>query len=215
MGIFLSATILVSGCGYFQKAADTEIEPEPVSAIPFSQKLPEKFKADVLIKTDGAAGTFEMKYFVARNGIQKLERFRVGKKNEFALLTTADNKSFRLTPADKKFVELERGKIGAQDDSLSKSITSRWLNEKKSASFKDLGVADGLRKFEVTIEDSINSLVYIYIDEKLNFPVKQEFYIVDGKNRKLTYVYELRNISLTPEAGLFAVPGDYSAGESD
>ena len=208
----------MNGCGWpgVEHLSNTDLESESAPAIPFSVKLPDRIKADILIKTENPSGNIERRYFVARNGNQKLERFGVGEKNEFALLRTKEGGSFRLFPLEKVYIGLDRKILGSPVDSLSKSITSRWLNEKRPAEYKDLGLDNGLRKYQVIVEDTFETMIYIYVDEKLKFPVKQEFYSTgNGKPRELVYSVLLENISVEPEANLFEIPAGYELRSED
>jgi hypothetical protein len=208
----ICGTVFLNGCGWLgvEHLSNTDIESESAPAIPFSVKLPDRFKADILIKTEGSPDNIERRYFIARNGTQKLERFGVGEKNEFALLRTKEGGAFRLIPAEKAYIGLDRKKLGSPVDSLSKSFTSRWLNEKRSAEYKDLGLVNGLRKYEVIVEYSFETVIYVYVDEQLKFPVKQEFFTAhEGKPPELAYSVELQNISNTPEKELFEIPDGY------
>ncbi len=203
--------MFANGCSLYTSPSTSspDIDPEPASSIPFPIKDLEKFSADVVVTNTVGGETKERVYFVAKDGKRRFETYGKDSKVEFSLLRDSADDNFRLNPANKEFERLERKSVSHATDSLTKSLTSRWLNEKRHAEFVDLGVDNGLRKYQVKVEDSRNTEILVFVDEKLKYPVKQQYFSVNGDKRELVYSIELRNISTTPDPKLFELPKQY------
>ncbi|NNE66322.1 MAG: hypothetical protein HKN33_07125 [Pyrinomonadaceae bacterium] len=196
-----------SGCSWFRadSPAFENSGQDLVSDIPFGTKLPEKFAGSILITSIAGKKKTIQRYFVARDGKKSFARYKVGTKDEFAFLVDADGIGFKLLP-EKRFTRLKKIPVSIEKNSLIASVTSRWLNEKRRASFKDLGTENGLRKYAVELELSENTEILVYVDERLEIPVKQEFFSTQGDKKVLTYSVELRDITLEPDQSLFVLP---------
>ncbi len=178
-------------------------------------KDPERFSADIVIEsfTDGRKA--ERRYFVAVDGKRRLEKFGVGTKTEFHVLTGPDGTSYRLNPVRKEYEVLTLRSISSKPDSLKDSLISRWLNENKNAVFTDLGLDGRLRKYRVDIEGTNNTEIIVFVDESLEYPVRQEIYLVEGGQRKLTFRAELRSVSTNPDPGNFELPKGYTEKQTE
>ena len=88
-------------------------------------------------------------------------------------------------------------------------LTTKWLNQKNSAKFEKVDTENNLTKYLVKLEDSITSEVLIFIDEKIPFPVKQEFYSISDSEKVLTMSFEIKNYKTEVEDKLFELPKDY------
>jgi len=179
---------------------------EKETVIPFPVKDPDRLAAKVIVKAFIENKTIEKQYFCAKDGEKSLYRFSPGGPREFAVLRTAKDVAFRLDPARKEYKRLEMQSASVERDSFMNSVTNRWLNEKRRSEFKDLGIKDGLRLYQVAIAGAKQTEVIIYVDEKLKYPVKQEFYILEGTDRRLSYSFELSEVTTAPAAELFEIP---------
>ncbi len=211
LAVFCVALVLATGCSLLPRQNTKSVDIDPASAIPFPVKDPVTFSADVIVSTRVSGETKERIYFIAKDVDRRFETYGKGTAEEFSLLRNAANESFRLDPSKKEFEKLDRESVSHATDSLTKSLTSRWLNEKRHSVFVDLGVENGLRKYQVKVEDSRNTEILIFVDEKLKYPVKQQYFSVNGARRELAYSIELRNISTRPDAALFELPKDWKA----
>ncbi len=208
---------VVSGCGWFsdKQPLSEDIKQDAKPEIPFSVKEPEKYSAKVVVKTHANGKELISDYFVARDKNNRLEKFSVGKDGEFWILVTGSKASYRLFPEKKQYEGLKNSTLSQTKNSLEETMTSRWLNSEKPVSFLDLGRENGLRKYQAKIEDSKNTEIMIFLDEKLQYPVKQEIWSVKGDKRALAFSMELRDISLDPDPSQFVIPRDYTLKPED
>ena len=206
-----AAAAAAGGCSALDRSPAVDIKPDDdiVAALPFPVKDPERFSADVSVKTFAGKEVVERRYFIAANKEKKLQRFGIGSADEFAVLITGNGSAYRLDAKNKVYERLEPGPLLNEPNTLLNSLTSRWLNEKRRSGFKDLGLENGLRKYQAEIEGSRNTLILIYIDEKLKFPVKQEFYRVAGDSKEISFSIELTSITTEPDDALFVIPDGY------
>jgi outer membrane lipoprotein-sorting protein len=68
-----------------------------------------------------------------------------------------------------------------------------------------------LTKYRAHLADApnSNSETFIYVDENLKIPVRQEFYKTNGEQKILVFSMELRNFKLEAADELFELPKDY------
>ncbi|MEZ5346501.1 MAG: hypothetical protein R2681_13205 [Pyrinomonadaceae bacterium] len=206
----IAPIIFFTACRFFQKenASDGEID-LPKQTAPFSTKEPDNFETEILVSAfiDGAGS--EKKYFLAvRNGAS-YRSFDHGEKNETAILEKADGERFLLNMSTKTYRRAAQSAATADSGDLRHFLTTKWLNEKKGAKFEDLGTEEGLKKYRVTIEDKKGSEILVFFDEKLQIPVKQEFYSVNSEKETLSYSIELKNTKTQADAKYFEIPAGY------
>ncbi|MCY7377436.1 MAG: hypothetical protein LH472_15860 [Pyrinomonadaceae bacterium] len=204
--IFLLAALFAPACRFWQ--AKSEDAPPPIvveelkSEIPFATKEPEVFQTEIVVTTGGG----EDKIFVARNGANRLTIYDYQKKSEFALLQTSASGSFLIVRHQKIYAENQpMGNAETIDD----FPTAELLNQKRAASFESLGAANGFAKYLVRLDASKNSEIIITVDEKINLPVKQEFYGISGEQKILISTTELKDFNLQPDAQNFELPKNY------
>lgn len=204
----LFALAFCSSCQYWQSNSNTNanIEAPPteiaeiVSEIPFSNKEPETFQAEMIVRINEE----ESKTFIARDK----ERF-LSKKGDIATLQLSANQSFLINFDKKIYVENRinySSQTNVSGETLSDFLTTEWLNQKTDVKYENLGSENGLNKYRVKFE---NSETIIFIDENFKIPVKQEFHSIDGETKNLVYSMELRNIKLIAEDSLFEIPKDF------
>lgn len=210
--IIIAFPLVFSGCGWFSGEAPVKENPggETVSKIPFPVKEPSKYSADIVIKTNADGKVLTSTYFVARDGKNRIERFSVGNDGEFSILMTEKFETFRIFPAKKEYEVLKKTGLASMPGSLARSMTNRWLNAEKRVSFVELGVENGLKKYNAQIEGSKDTEIVIYVDPKLEYPVKQEMFSTKNGKRELVFSMELQNISLQPDSSLFVIPQGYT-----
>jgi hypothetical protein len=206
------AALFCQSCGFWQSKSDATASPTPFvveelkSAIPFSTKEPEAFQSEIVLLAEG----LEEKTFLARSGANRLIIFDFQTESETSVLHLgAGNQSFLIAPRRKIYAENERENAGIQNATLEESLTAEWLNQKMDAKFERLGSENNLIKYRVILDESKNSEIIIFVDEKIGLPLRQEFYSVQGEQRNLTAAIELRNFNLQSDAKLFEVPTDY------
>ncbi len=202
--------LLFAGCRFWQKTNDANSNATPAvaedlkSEIPFSTKEPERFQAEIVI----TANDTERKTFVARDGANRRWDFNFGAKNQLTNLQT--DKNYLILPDKKIYVEKPASQAASAPDEWTDFLTTEWLSAKTEASYEKLETSENLTKYRVNLGSPASNEVYIYIDETLGFPVRQEFYaVVAGGQKTLTYRFELRNLKLETDSNLFAVPPDF------
>ena len=173
--------------------------------IPFSNKEPDRFQTEIVVSTIIDSEKIERKYFVARRNKKRLTVFNFGDENETAILQI-DNKSFVIRRKDKSFSERGSNLPTSAEDELQNFLTTKWLSEKRKVEFEKIGSENNQTTYRVKFEDSKNSEILIYVDEKLKLPIKQEFFSIFEDERIMTLSVELRNFRLEAEEKLFNLP---------
>lgn len=222
----VAAVSILTACGWWpatEKGAADPAAPPPggaVSEIPFATAEPEIFQAEFVITTGSPAAGIEKterRIAVARSGFKLRYDYPTG----LTFLQTGENETFlidnrsrvyaagRPASGDKTAADLPAGQQELRD-----FLTTKWLTEKHDPKFEDLGPADdGLRRYRIVAEGGENnSEILIYVDEKLQMPVRQEFYAAaaTGSDRKdPLYTMELRGVRLAVDEKLFRLPAGY------
>lgn len=211
--IFL-ASLLCLSCKYWQDDTDKTNKRNPDSEIqvniPFLTKEPKTFQTEVIISNFINGDKTETKYFIAKDGVKSLQTFNVGSENERSILRMKDNKTFLINHSSKNFRESFSGRTGNfENDITIEGLTSKWLNERKSVGFEKLEDKNGSTGYRIKFDDSKSSEVLIFIDEKLQIPIKQEFYDLVNDDKSLTFSVELKNFNTQVERSLFELPDTY------
>lgn len=205
-GVFALVVCLFSGCRWISRSS--QVAPsatpvsidEPLSGIPFSTKEPERFSAEIVVTAEGD----ERRTLIARNGDKRRAEYNFGTPEAIATITA--DKVFRLSPASKTFVEIAPATGGASDD-WQDFLTTEWVNGTRTAKFEKLETNAGITRYRAVFSDASEAL--IDVDEAVGLPVKQQFFVVSGTEKTLTYTFELKNFTTAPDDALFAVPKDY------
>ncbi len=179
------------------------------TGIPFSSKEPDVYQTEIVLTNYSVGEKFERKSFTARNGAKLRSDF----ENKISFLQPNENEKFLIHSGKKIYVasQTSSGASSETGDGIKDFLATEWLNEKRGATFRNLGVENGLTKYLVRLEDTpnINSETLIYIDESLKIPVKQEFYTINGEQKILVFSMELRNLKLQTDNIFFELPKDY------
>lgn len=201
------------GCGWRQTANENAATPAPFvaeelkSAAPFQTKEPENYQADLIIIT----GAAESKIFTARRGANYRVDYESGENRQTSVVQKGDGKSFLILRGEKIYAETTSGETSAAPVSNNPADTSggEWLNIRADARFANLGSENGLTKYRVNLDESLDAETIVFVDENLNLPVRQEFYSLRDGERTRTYAVEMRNFRLQTDAGLFEIPANY------
>ena len=211
--IFLvCAFLFCQSCGFWRGKADATPAPTPFvaeelkSEIPFSTKEPDVYQTEIVVTGENG---IEEKTFTAKNGTHSLLVLDYQGKNETALLQSGENQNFLIARRQKIYAENKYEISAAGSNSLNDFLTVELINRKTDVRFETLGAENNLVKYRVSSDDSKKSEIFVYVDEKIGLPVKQEFYSVVGEQKNLTLTMELKNFSLQTDAGIFEVPKDY------
>lgn len=140
------------------------------------------------------------KMTVARDGRRRRVDFDVDQPQHRSVID-ADGR-YLIDFERKSFASLKSGDRYAGDD----EFVIHALNQRHYTEFEDAGKENGLQIYRAEIDASPASEIIIYVDPATNLPMKQEFYSIDGERRDLTYSFELQNVKLDIDAGIFEVP---------
>jgi len=206
-----SALCAFSSCGW--RAAQTGEAPANSSfaveqlktGVPFSTEEPENFQAEFVITANGQ----ESKIFVARAGGNRRYDYNSDGKNRIVVLQTDAPQSFLIMPDAKLYSEnsKEESSAGATEN-FKDFLTNEWLNQKPEAAFTKLGAENNLIKYVVRLDDSVASETIVFVDERINLPVRQEFYALRDGQKILTYAVEMKNFKTQADKNLFEIPKD-------
>lgn len=203
-----------SSCGWRtaqnENMASVDSSAEAIkSGVPFSTKEPENFQADFVIRMNNDS---ETKIFVARSGVRRRYDYNLDRKNQFAVLHVHANASLLIFPNKKIYAEnSDFSPVGAQQaaENFKDFLTNEWLNQTPDAKYTRLGAENDLTKYAVRLNDSDASETIVFVDGRINLPVRQEFYSVSGERRTLNYTVEMKNFKTQTDENLFAIPKDY------
>jgi hypothetical protein len=211
--IILLALALCSSCRFFQSNGNSNVvqdtESEINTNIPFSTKEPEVFQAEFIVSNYVNGKKTERTTFIAQKGKNKLTTYQYGAKNELTFLQNSDDKSFRINHSEKTIQKRNGTSLIETDSAWQGFLSTRWLNDRKNAKFEKVGTENNLTKYLVRLEDAENSETFVFVDEKINIPVKYEVYQVTGEKKDLTYAVEVKNFKTEVEDKIFELPKDY------
>jgi hypothetical protein len=196
--------LFCQACSFWRGQTDPTPAPfaaeEIKSAIPFSTKEPNVYQTEIVVTANGVKDVT----FTARNETNRLTVYNFQTESETAVLELGANQTFLMAARRKIYAEKEHGGVETAD-----FLTAELLNQNTDARFETLGAENNLVKYRVKLDESQNSEVIIFVDEKIGLPVKQEFYSVRDEQRILTSTVELRNFNFSADAKFFEVPKDY------
>lgn len=210
--VLFFAPLIFSSCSFWQTSengntnSNTFTADELKSKIPFENKEPEVFQAEIVLAA-----------FI--NG-EKTERIiKAARSREKIRYDYPNGISFLQLNEDEKFLLETEKKVYAQSASISNSsaetgemlkdfLTTEWLSERRNVKFENLGLENGLAKYRVSGENNTSEIL-IYVDENLKFPVKQEFYSISGEQKILFTAMEFRNLKLEIDESIFDLPKDF------
>lgn len=209
------AALFAASCGYWQGNSGTNsasapfVAEEAKNGIPFASKEPDVYQAEIVLTNYAGGEKSERKIFTARRGA----KFRCDYENEISFLQSDENTKFTLHNGKKIYAEsrTNSGGTGEAGDALKDFLIAEWLNEKRGATFENLGAENGLTKYRVNLEEAPNkdSETLIFVDENLKIPVRQEFYTTSGEQKFLVFSMEIRNLKLEADDKLFELPKNY------
>lgn len=202
--------LVCPACGIWQSSENTnsvaELSREIESKIPFATKEPDLFQTEIVVTNFLSGEKDEKKYFLARNGAKSLLVIDYGKPDRTAILRSGDQ-TF-LVDHGKKAVREAKKNIGVESET-SEFLTNLLLNPGAESAFEKIGTDNGLTKYRAGSENSAGSEIFIFVDENLKLPVRQEFYSTAGDRKTLTMTVELKNFSLQADEYLFNLPQNY------
>lgn len=206
---FLLATIAIffvtfTACRTDKTPENVEVPPaHPQSNAPFSNREPDVFQAEIVVRSRD----FEDVAFVARNGSRRRTEFGRGSKREIVLIES--DRRVVLIPSRRIFTEQTISASGTADD-FGDFLTTEWLSDARFATFERIGIENGLTKYKVAADGETDSESYVFVDESLGFPVRQEHYSAENGERKLFHSVELRGLRINADDALFEIPAGFA-----
>ncbi len=196
------SSIIFAGCSVWRSSENSTagFASEPKSEHPFSAREPEVFQAELVVRT----GDVERRTFIARNGGMRRMDIDVGTDNHRAVLIT--DKEYLLF--FKRMIFEERA-LSSSAVAVYEPLTAHMLNARDYSSFREVKRDGSVIKYSARVNDSENSEVLIYFDEKIGMPVKQEFFSIEGDKRTLQYAVELRDFRTDVDPELFKIPKNF------
>lgn len=175
------------------------------SDIPFSNTEPKIFQAEFVVTANGATD----KTFAARNGENRRFDYNLGEKKQFSLVQIADGKDFVMLADKKIYAESSGDSEVSNTDNPFDFLTTEWLNQKADVKFEKTGAENNLVRYRAILGESGKSEAVIWVDEKINLPVRQEFYSTYGEQKTVNFTFEIKNFKFQTNANLFEIPKDF------
>jgi outer membrane lipoprotein-sorting protein len=195
-------SMLFAGCTLWRGNENSAVTfaSQPKSEYPFAAREPEVFHAELVVQT----GETERRMFIARSGEKRRIDYDVGTESQHGVIIA--DKEYLLFFKRKVFEERSMSSNAA--DSYD-PLSAQMLGTRDYASFDEVGRSGPVVQFNARINGSSNSETIIFFDEAIGLPVKQEFYSIEGEERKLLYSCQLRNFSTTVDPATFEVPAGF------
>lgn len=209
---FVPAFFLCASCGFWQAKPENRTEnfsvSETADKVPFATKEPETYQTEIVLTTFAGGEKSERKIFAARAG----EKLRYDFASQTAVLQTSAKEKFLLHRGRKIYAEnfsSDADSFASEQNELQEFLTGELLNQKRDARFENLGAENNLTKYRVVLSDAKTSEIFVYVDENLKIPVRQEFYSGAGESKTLLFSMELKNFKTQTDDRVFDLPKDY------
>jgi hypothetical protein len=195
-------SIVFAGCSLWRGNENSTVTfaSPPKSDYPFVAREPEVFQAELVVQ----AGESERRMFIARSGEKRRIDYDLGSDDQHGVIIS--DKEYLLFFKRKVFEERSMTSNAA---ALYEPLSAQILSTRDYADFDEISRNGSLVQFRARINDSSNSEALIFFDEAVGLPVKQEFYSIEGEERKLQYSSELRNFSTTVDQATFQIPAGF------
>jgi hypothetical protein len=196
------AISLAVSCGSTPPQANTTLPPiEKIDGIyPFSVVEPQVYSCKIVETAGGSSRT----YFSARKGDQS--RFDIDHGTATQVSVIHDGRTIRIDHRTKTYVESPPPAANVPKPSTDATLFRTMLFDLKRAKFEKLGVEFGLTKYRATVDGEVASERYVYIDDKIGFPVRFEIVSVEGDVRREVMKIEIVDFTTEAADDLFTVP---------
>lgn len=216
MSVVVIAVSLTASCSFFRSNTDidssTDSDSVSSSKVPFSTKEPVVYSTEIILTTIVDGAKKEKKYLVAKSNKASFIEFNSGETSAFARIKTADGEQFILQRQNKTYRKISTFRGKKKVDPFKEFLTTKWLNQRTESSFEKIEAEKGMQKYRVKLANSTTSEAILYVDEKINLPVTQEFFRITDGAKELTYSIELKNFKTEADDGLFRIPDNYTEG---
>lgn len=209
--------LLCNACSFWQSAVNQNtsnasvpfVDAELKSEFPFSTKEPDIYQTEIVVTTISS----EEKMFAARNGNFRRYDFSFSGDSPISLIHDANGGKQFIDHKKKVYSEekLSGQAFAPPAENWNDFLTADLINQKKNVRFEKIDAENNLTKYRVILNETNadGSETVISIDEKLGFPVKSEFYGIEGEQKTLKFSVEMKNIKLQTEDNLFQIPAGY------
>ena len=187
--LFLILTSILQACGGSQTKVNNgpqDIEAEK-TAFPFSIREPQVYSGEI-VQTSGSVTAI---FFVARNGEKSRLDFDRGGENNISRIHNEGD--FVVSFSKKSYYEMPAGIRDSLAVSPVDTLTRGFLEGYERAKFEKIGSSNGQTKYRVNFVPDGRSETFIYIDDTVAMPVKQEFFAVDGERRTIMLSVEFKD----------------------
>lgn len=209
--------LLSNACSFWQSADNQNTSTAPIpfvaaelkSEIPFSTKEPDIYQTEIVVTT----GASEEKMFAARNGNYRRYDFTFSDNSPISLIHDAAGGKQFINHKKKFYAEdkLSEQVLAPPAENWNEFLTADLLNQKKNLRFEKINTENNLTKYRIVSNETnaAGSETIISIDEESGFPVKSEFYGIEGDQKILKFSVEMKNIRLQIEDNVFQIPAGY------
>jgi hypothetical protein len=189
--------ITAAGCSWFRSSDPVSLTPTavapPESGLPFETSEPATYQADFVTI---ATGSESRSHFARKEGKWRMDTF-AGEKITRSIISA--NTLAYIDHTTKQYSEPPVTGPDLQPPFIT-DLTTSLLSEKQPAKFERLGVEGTLEKYKVSVNGSDVSSTIIF-DTQIKMVIRHEF---EGG-----FAFEMRNLTLEVDDGVFAVPSGY------
>lgn len=205
--------LIFQGCGSSQTSTNKEVvfTNEAKSKFPFSTKEPETFQADLVM----TSGKDEDHWFVARKADKW--RYDILRGGERWISQLRSDKLYYIDHPKKVFWEMPGSSNPGGDPGYFSELTRNFFRGEEHREFDEIGRENGQIKYKVRDTDQSAGEIFIYIDAASGIMVKQEFTgkkSENGAEPPVSFVYEVRNLKMDVDDGVFDIPQGYKKTET-
>ena len=195
-------SILFAGCSLWRGNENSAVTfaSQPKNEYPFIAREPEVFQAELVVRT----GETERRMFIARNGEKRRIDYDVGSDNHHGVVIS--DKEYLLFYKRKVF---EERPLSANVAALYEPLSAQVLTTRDYANFEEINRDRSVVEYSAQINESSNSESIIFFDEAIGLPIRQEFYSMEGDERKLQYSVALEGFRTEADLDLFIVPKNF------
>jgi outer membrane lipoprotein-sorting protein len=191
-------SMIFSGCSLWRESekAAVALERDSKSDYPFTTREPDVFQTKIVIRSGGR----ERHMFLARDGNRRRVDFDVDTDDHRAVIST--DRQYLLSFKRKTYTEQPLLANTGERDGQAIPL----MNRRDYSEFEEIGREGSTIQFRARINESATSEIMIFFDENVGMPVREEFYSIDGDERRMLYAFELYDLTLTIDDALFEVP---------
>ncbi len=181
------------GCGGTQTVINTNAATpvEESKRFPFPVHEPDVFQADIVVTSLGR----ETRYFVARKGENsRLDFYRDGK------LATTNLGTDAIYTIDHAARTYKMMPVGSGSPPVANDVARDFFRRGIPYRYDEIDRKDGVTRYKAR-----DARIVVSIDEASSLMVRQEF----SEGGETMFVYELRNVKLDVDDGIFLLPAGY------